>query len=790
MKYNYYFLGGKLRKRYIKEAGGSVNPTDVYGAASTAGGIGAEIWDKETTDERGYQSLGASTGANALKYGATGASIGTMIMPGLGTAIGAGVGALGGGAYGYFSQKGQNENILSREDDEKRRKEAYTKTLTEQKNKASLLRDKDELATLGTKGNAVVKYFAKYGGKLKKNGGETDTLYTSDKNDPRLKAYSDSLSLSNTSNRNIDKLTKEGYVQTGGYDTNYGTGYTPLVTSIPVGKGTIKKEYNKNIRPVKELQFTRSEGDGLDYSDSYSIPKYKSPIQPVEYKAKPTIKFVDETKPYISQEYKTITGDGEDKKIKVPQQTMYSDKYVKDESGNWTYYDKSRGTNVGVTPNKSIPANKIIDLSKKTASKQYVKAPDAYETFGMNKAGGKIIPLANGVEKAYGAKHENGGIAYKGSEIEGQEIVLDGSKVISDSIDISKHESLADRATKLAKQKGDIEDAMKKETSIYRRNTLGRNIQKLDKDLKDIYTLQEQYKNSVGLNDDGSRRFQVGGDMELMDEEYVPFAGRINDIPGTAGNQPISRKSQPIDWSNIAQTATPFVDNIYNSYLINNTPRVPIKRTLTPEVVGARDLQTDYNIDNMLYDNARITRDVNRNVASNSSSSQDVRKSYLKSGVNLMEANNRVMGDKFNIETQLKNADALNKQGIDALNTKNRQEVNKYNYANIDDTNYLNMVREGDIQTRKSQNVAQAVNDVQNIQRENNMKKSDIERYKIDSLRKLQSGVMNDVDFTKANKEALKDKDYAQKAYKALTNEQQKAAFKVRMKEQYGHDLN
>lgn len=50
-----------------------------------------------------------SIGSGAVSGGATGALIGSQIMPGYGTAIGAGVGAVGGGLMGYFAGKKQDE---------------------------------------------------------------------------------------------------------------------------------------------------------------------------------------------------------------------------------------------------------------------------------------------------------------------------------------------------------------------------------------------------------------------------------------------------------------------------------------------------------------------------------------------------------------------------------------------------------------------------------------------------------------------------------------------------------
>lgn len=48
-------------------------------------------------------------GTNALKWGSTGAGIGTSIMPGVGTAIGAGVGVVAGGISGAINQKKRND---------------------------------------------------------------------------------------------------------------------------------------------------------------------------------------------------------------------------------------------------------------------------------------------------------------------------------------------------------------------------------------------------------------------------------------------------------------------------------------------------------------------------------------------------------------------------------------------------------------------------------------------------------------------------------------------------------
>ena len=52
-------------------------------------------------EDEGFDWGGAGKGA--AQYGATGAAIGTQILPGWGTAVGAGVGAVGGALLGGYS---------------------------------------------------------------------------------------------------------------------------------------------------------------------------------------------------------------------------------------------------------------------------------------------------------------------------------------------------------------------------------------------------------------------------------------------------------------------------------------------------------------------------------------------------------------------------------------------------------------------------------------------------------------------------------------------------------------
>jgi len=61
---------------------------------------GTGAFDVPTEDEDGFDW--GSAGSGALRYGASGAAIGTKILPGWGTAIGGAIGAIAGGIAGGY----------------------------------------------------------------------------------------------------------------------------------------------------------------------------------------------------------------------------------------------------------------------------------------------------------------------------------------------------------------------------------------------------------------------------------------------------------------------------------------------------------------------------------------------------------------------------------------------------------------------------------------------------------------------------------------------------------------
>lgn len=139
----------------------------------------------------------------------------------------------------------------------------------------------------------------------------TDTLFVSDKNDQRLKAYQDSLSTynKNVSQKQIDDILKYGQYKRVKSDipgakiqplesyepdtkkmdelTASGVPYTYLSPSVPLSKEMAKKYY------VDEYNQVRSKESGKLVTSYGNV--YKKPVQPVVYReAKPDTLFVSD----------------------------------------------------------------------------------------------------------------------------------------------------------------------------------------------------------------------------------------------------------------------------------------------------------------------------------------------------------------------------------------------------------------------------------------------------------------------------------------------------------------
>lgn len=404
---------------------------------------------------------------------------------------------------------------------------------------------------------------------------------------------------------------------------------------------------------------------------------------------------------------------------------------------------------------------------------------------GMQQQGGNFEPVASDTQVVDGNTHEQGGVSVGGNEVENNEVMKqqgDGStNVYSDRLEVEKGVTFAQKAAEIAKRKGKYEEKLE-DSSIFVKGTARREIQKLDADLQRLFMQQEMKKQEMGIPDpnqqaqlqqqnpaiEATNMNKVDAAAEQvsqgMEQPQLKYGGKMLALGGTMGggkppkwlkdyyynlkgasdkskdankvdprdsanlaNMEASMReatqeegagvttttlSKPMNWGKVGQYAQkilPYADNIVNTVLTATTPRIP-----KPVPYRTVPLKTDYNIAPQLAEIDATEVNTTKALTSQTASSSDLRANIIASKAGLVSARNKLYGEKANIETSLINADRQNTQQIGNLN------VDK-------ETLYRNMQlqREGEIQRRISENVANSVADAQQQIREENLKKRD-----------------------------------------------------------------
>jgi len=305
--------------------------------------------------------------------------------------------------------------------------------------------------------------------------------------------------------------------------------------------------------------------------------------------------------------------------------------------------------------------------------------------------GGEVEKLANGVQQVEGATHEQGGVQIGAeTEVEDGEVLQNtqqGVNVFSDRLEFNKGVTYAQQAEKIGKKKGDVELKLAESSDIFDTNSAKREIQKLDMELKQLFASQEMYKQRKGIqNPEGQAAF---GDL--------------------------------------ITSALPYADNIGNAIITAKSPRIP-----APVYDVVQPLKTEFNINPQLADAERQQANVQKNLTRNTSNSGLVRTQMLATGAMATEQKNQLYGQKENAETQLINADAMN-----------RQQVNNQNIAKEENYNMLKMSRIDDIHQRLSANLANTAQDAQMQIAEDNLRRKDNLTMEIMKAKYKESGVFD-----------------------------------------------
>ena len=249
--------------------------------------------------------------------------------------------------------------------------------------------------------------------------------------------------------------------------------------------------------------------------------------------------------------------------------------------------------------------------------------------------------------------------------------------------------------------------------------------------------LYDDQGNLTGLNT-GETMDKLAGDglteNETMTKMQLAFKGTESSTLGggdmgadSMGGQ-ASRKKGKLDLSKAGQyidRAIPYADNLVNAILTANTPRVP--KPLPDRTVP---LKTDFNINPQLAAINETEANTAQALHNSTSDAATYRANIIAGKAGLVGQRNALYGQKENTETQLKNQNAMNVQGV--VNT-NIGKDNAYNMQN--------MQREGEIQTRISANVTNAVEDQRMQLMQDNLQKRDMLELEVLKQQYKDSGV-------------------------------------------------
>lgn len=289
-----------------------------------------------------------------------------------------------------------------------------------------------------------------------------------------------------------------------------------------------------------------------------------------------------------------------------------------------------------------------------------------------NTKGGELISVSSDMEMVEGNTHEQNTIDNTTgvkllnennkpfAEVEDDEAIKDGEKVYSNQLIYKDNRTYADEAKRLAKKKAKAEKNLNS-TDVYIKGTAERQLLSLDKKENELFAHQENSKQNNNIMKT-PKKLKKGGLAKFLNN------------------------------------AAPYFDNVVNAFLTLNTPKVP-----KPIIQNPANLKTTYNANPALKDvddavNAS-TKFIENNTSNSAAARANITATRLKGGTEKA----RIRAHKDNVETQMHNVDAMN-----------RQQVNANNLAKVDKNNQMNMMRHNDIQTRISDNVANLSEDFAN----------------------------------------------------------------------------
>lgn len=297
--------------------------------------------------------------------------------------------------------------------------------------------------------------------------------------------------------------------------------------------------------------------------------------------------------------------------------------------------------------------------------------------------------------------------------------------------------------------------------------------------------------NRIRINADGSQQiFDSTGNKLIYSVPAKAYGGKLPAF-GTGGSASTSDGGSDysnIDWSGAVQKVVPYLDNIYNAGLIQQTPQVPQYTTKVAYNMTPANFNTDYNINPALNDAQSNYNTFTKGVTQNTASSQSANAQKMGAFADILNNKSRLYGEKINTENQLKNINSQNTQQVMNYNSQNNQNIANENLSQQDKYNWAKVDRENNILQQKSQNVANVVGDATKQIQDKNAQKLDEQRIMNDALKYPNgAGVARLVGSSTMDDMIRSNKDAKAQFRRQLEDSKQTDALR-KFNERYGND--
>lgn len=211
-----------------------------------------------------------------------------------------------------------------------------------------------------------------------------------------------------------------------------------------------------------------------------------------------------------------------------------------------------------------------------------------------------------------------------------------------------------------------------------------------------VFNAQEEFKDRNKLNNDGTKmkerinnnKAELGinrkkpSNLTMANSAPITSGAKVNKLPttlpkvdtgsnsGSGFKNFLSSNKGELVSAGIGAAGT-IISGLMNKNSINKMTPPPI-----PQLVAPAKLKTNINVNPQLSDIRETELSMNRNIQGNTASSvASLARQQRVSNASLSQRN-KIRGEKENIETQLYNQDAMNRQGVAA---NNAQMINNRN---------------------------------------------------------------------------------------------------------------